>query len=392
MDQVLNPYSPGAGQRPPELAGRSVEVQEMDVALQRILHGRSAKSQLVTGLRGVGKTVLLQEFARVAAKRGFIHERVEAHEPEQLPLQLALAVRKALFKLGGKKKVKGVNRHALGVLRAFAQTLPNGESLLGDIDPVPGVADSGDLGVDLGALFEEVGWAARANDAGIFLTLDDLHRLPQTTLEALLVGLHGVSHLGLPFALAGAGLPCLPAVSGEASACAEQTFRFRPIGPLSADECSAAVSRPAAAEGVSWKGAAINRLFEVTQGYPYFVQEFARQAWDVAEEGSDVVRVADVERSIPLALTELDEAFFQVRTAKTTDPERAYLRAMAALGPGVVRSADVASLLGKKTTQVAPVRDTLMKKAICFSPRFNELAFTAPMFDQFLRRWSPSLS
>jgi hypothetical protein len=136
----------------------------------------------------------------------------------------------------------------------------------------------------------------------------------------------------------------------------------------------------------------VSRLYEVTQGYPYFIQEFAKQAWDVAEEGSDVIRLGDVERSIPLATAELDEGFFQVRTAKTTDPERAYLRAMAELGPGIVRSADVATLLRKKTTQVAPVRDTLMKKAICFSPGFNELAFTVPMFDQFIRRWIPSLS
>jgi hypothetical protein len=392
MDQVSNPYSPGSGQRPGELAGRSAEVHDMDVALRRILIGRSAKSQLVTGLRGVGKTVLLQEFARVAAKRGFIHEHVEANEEGHLPLQLTLALRKALFKLGGKKKSKGVNRRVLGVLKAFALTLPNGGSLLGDVEAVPGVADSGDLGTDLAALFEEVGRAAAAHDTGIFVTVDDLHRLPQADLEALLVGFSGVSQLGLPFALAGAGLPSLPAVSGEASAHAGRIFRIAPIGPLAPEECSDAVVVPAAAEGVSWKGAAISRLYEVTQGYPYFVQEFARQAWDVADENSDVIRLSDVERSIPLATAELDQAFFALRTARTTDPERAYLRAMAELGPGVVRSNEVATLLGKKTAQVAPVRDTLMKKAICFSPRFNELAFTVPMFDQFMRRWMPSLA
>jgi AAA ATPase domain len=392
MDQVLNPYNPGAGQRPLELAGRAAEVGEVDVALQRTLIGRSAKSLMVTGLRGVGKTVLLQEFARVAAKRGFTHEHVEVYEGGQLPLQLALALRKALFKLGGKKKAKGVNRRALGVLKAFALTLPGGASLLADVEAVPGVADSGDLGSDLRALFEEVGRAAEAHGTGIFLTIDDMHLLSQAALEGLFVGLHGVHRLGLPFSVAAAGLPSLPAVSGDARAYAERIFRFRPIGPLNSDETSAAVLLPAAAEGVSWKGAAVSRLYEVTQGYPYFIQEFAKQAWDVAEEGSDVIRLGDVERSIPLATAELDEGFFQVRTAKTTDPERAYLRAMAELGPGTVRSADVATLLRKKTTQVAPVRDTLMKKAICFSPRFNELAFTVPMFDQFMRRWIPSLS
>ena len=389
MDQVLNPYNPGAGARPFEMAGRADEVRDMDVALQRTLAGRSAKSQLVTGLRGVGKTVLVHEFGRVAVKRGFVHEHIEVHDGALLPLQLAVALRKALLKLGGKKKTKGVNRRALGVLRAFTLAHPVAASLQSEVEMVVGVADSGDLGSDLAGLFGEVGEAARAHEAGIFLTIDEMHHLPSTGLDALLLGLHRTHELGLPFAVAGAGLPSLAAVSAEARVHAERMFRFRPIGALSPDECSTAVLAPAAAEGVNWKGAAVTRLFEVTQGYPYFIQEFARQAWDLAEEGSDVIRPGDVERSIPLALAELDQGFFQFRAVKTTDPERHYLRAMAELGPGIVRSTDVARLLHKKTTQVAPVRDSLMKKTICFSPRFNELAFTFPMFDQFMKRWMP---
>jgi AAA ATPase domain len=391
MDQVRNPYSPGAGARPSELAGRSSELADMDVALQRALIGRSGKSQLITGLRGVGKTVLLHEFGRVAVKRGFIYEHIEVRDAEQLPLLIAVAARKALLKLGGKKKAKGANRRALGVLKAFAQAHPAAASLQNESEVVAGVADSGDLGSDLGGLFEEVGEAARSLEAGVFLTVDEMHHLPSPALEALLRGLHRTSELGLPFVLAGAGLPSLPAVSEEARAYAERMFRFRPIGALATDEAASAVLAPAAGEGVSWKGAALARLYEVTQGYPYFIQEFAKQAWDLAEEGSDVIRPSDVERSIPLAMMELDQGFFQFRAAKTTEPERAYLRAMAELGPGIVRSADVATLLRKKTTQVAPVRDALMKKAICFSPRFNELAFTFPMFDQFMKRWMPSL-
>ena len=392
MDQVLNPYNPGAGARPFELAGRADEVGDMDVALQRMLVGRTAKSQLVTGLRGVGKTVLLHEFGRVAVKRGFVHEHIEVYDGEELPLQLAVALRKALLKLGGKKKTKGVNRRALGVLKAFTSAYPVALSLQSEAEAVPGVADSGDLGSDLAGLFAEVGGAARAHDAGIFLTIDEMHHLPSAGLDALLLGLHRTNEMGLPFAVAGAGLPSLAAVTEEARAHAERMFRFHPIGALAADECGTAVQVPAAAEGVSWKSAAVTRLFEVTQGYPYFIQEFARQAWDLAEEGSGAIRPNDVERSIPLAMAELDQGFFQFRAAKTTDPERRYLRAMAELGPGIVRSADVATLLHKKTTQVAPVRDSLMKKAICFSPRFNELAFTFPMFDQFMKRWMPSFS
>ncbi len=392
MDQVLNPYNPGAGARPCEMAGRTRELSDMDVALQRLLAGRTANSQLVTGLRGVGKTVLLHEFGRVAVKRGFVHEHVEVHDGEQLPLQLAVALRKALLKFGGKKKGKGVNRRALGVLRSFTVAHPVAAPLQSEADVVPGVADSGDLGSDLADLFEEVGEAARAHETGIFLTIDEMHHLPSAGLDALLLGLHRTTEMGLPFAVAGAGLPSLAAVSEEARAHAERMFRFHPIGALGASECAAAVQAPAAAEGVTWKGGAVTRLFEVTQGYPYFVQEFARQAWDLADEGSGVIRPNDVERSIPLAMAELDQGFFQFRAAKTTEPERRYLRAMAELGPGIVRSADVATLLHKKTTQVAPVRDSLMKKAICFSPRFNELAFTFPMFDQFMKRWIPSFS
>jgi hypothetical protein len=391
MDQVLNPYSPGSGARPHELAGRTTEIQELDVALQRLLIGRSGKSQLLTGLHGVGKTVLLSEFARVAGKRGFIHEHIEVADDGRLPLRLAVALRKALLKLGGKKKVKGVNRRALGVLKAFTLTLPDGATLLIDVEPVPGAADSGDLASDLGGLFEEVGQAARAHEAGVFLTIDDMHHLSTACLEALIIGLHQAHQQGLPVVIAGAGLPTVAAMSGEVRSYLERMFRFRPLGPLAPDEGADALLQPAASEGVAWKAGALARMYEVTMGYPSFIQEFGRQAWDLAEEGSKVIRLGDVERSIPLALAELDEGFFQVKAAKTTGPERAYLRAMAELGGGIVRSAEVAALLSKKTTQVAPVRDTLMKKALCFSPRFNELAFTVPMFDQFMKRWIPSL-
>jgi hypothetical protein len=391
MDQVRNPYNPGAGARPPRLAGRAAEVQELDVALQRLLVGKSATSQLLTGLRGVGTTALLHEFARVAGKRGFVHEHVEVGEEVQLPLRLALSLRKAVLKLGGRKKAKGVNRQALGALKSFVLSLPDGRTLFAELEPAPGLADSGDLVSDLAAVFEEVGRVAKALGGGVFLTLDELHRLPAATFEALLRGLSGAQQLGLPIMFAGAGLPSLPAVSAEARVDFEQMFRLRPLGPLSVDETADALLLPAADEGVGWKAGAVAKVFEVTAGYPYFIQEFAKQAWDLAEEGAKVIRPSDVERGIPLALAELDEGFFGSRTSRVTAPEQAYLRAMAELGPGVVRSAEVAALLQKKTTQVAPVRDTLMKKALCFSPRFNELAFTVPMFDQFMKRWVPSL-
>jgi hypothetical protein len=389
MDQVLNPYSPGAGVRPYELVGRSTELSEMDVTLQRVLIGRPARSQLLVGLRGVGKTVLLHEFAGLAGRRGYIHEHIAVGPDGLLSLRLAAGLRKALLKLGGKKKAKGVNRRALGVLKAFALTLPDGGAFHLDVDPVTGTADSGDLAGDLAGLFEEIGRAARTYDAGVFLTIDEMQHLPKASLEALVVGLHAAERLGLPITVAGAGLPSLATLGGGSESSAERLFRLRPIGSLSVEEAGAALQGPAATVGVSWKGGAMARIWEVTQGFPTFLQEFARQAWDLAEEGSKVIRLGDVERSIPLALAELDAGFFQFSAGKATEPERRYLRAMAEVGHGVVSSTEVAACLHKKTTQVAPIRDALMKKGLCYSPRFNELAFTVPLFDQFIRRSMP---
>jgi hypothetical protein len=391
MNQVQNPYSPGAGVRPYELVGRSTELAEMDVALQRVRIGRPARSQLLIGLRGVGKTVLLNEFGRMAAGSGYVHEHIAVAPDGQMALRIAAGLRKALLKLGGKKKVKGVNRRALGVIKAFSLTLPGGHALNLDVDPVEGAANSGDLAADLAGLFEEIGWAAQAHDAGVFLTIDEMQHLSKATLGALVSGLHGAERLGFPITLAGAGLPSLAVLTGEAGSYAERMLRLRPIGSLSVEEGAAAVQRPAAAHGVSWKGGAVSRIWEVAQGFPAFIQEFARQAWDLAEEGSKVIRPNDVERSIPLALAELDAGFFQASAGKATEAERGYLRAMAEVGPGVVTSTDVAACLHKKTTQVAPVRDALMKKGLCYSPRFNELAFTVPLFDQFIKRAMPVL-
>jgi hypothetical protein len=362
----------------------------MDVALQRLLLGRNGRSQLLTGLRGVGKTVLLNEFSLLAGRRGYIHEHIEVSEDGKLPLRLAVALRKALLKLDGKKRLKEVALQALGVLKAFTLTLPDGSSLNIDVDAVCGAADSGDLASDLAGLFEEIGRAARAHESGVMITIDELHYVPLSTLEALIMGLHRANQLALPITIAGAGLPSLPAVTGEAKSYAERMFTFPQIGSLAVEEAAAAVLLPAEAEGVSWDTDAVALMYEVTQGYPYFIQEFGKQAWDTAEEGSGIIRREDVERSVPLAIADLDSGFFQVRIGKTKDPERAYLRAMAELGPGIVKSTDVANLLRKRTTQVGPTRDALLKKALCYSPRFNELAFTVPMFDEFMKRWMPN--
>lgn len=392
MDSVTNPYNPGAGTRPHELTGRSNEIRAMDVALQRLLIGRNGRSQLLTGLRGVGKTVLLDEFSDVAEHHGYICEHIEVAEDGNLALRLAAALRRVLLRLDRRKRAGNVARQALGVLKAFTLTLPDGSSLHIDVDAISGPADSGDLAGDLAGLFEEIGRAAKAHSTGVLVTIDELHYVPLDVLEALIIGLHRANQLALPITIAGAGLPSLPAVAGEAKSYAERMFTFPEIGSLSPDEAGEAIRVPAMSEGVAWDDDAVALMFEVTQGYPYFIQEFGRQSWDLAEDGSGIIRRDDVERSVPLAIDELDSGFFQVRIGKTKDPERAYLRAMAELGPGIVRSGDVARLLRKKTTQLGPVRDALLKKALCYSPRFNELAFTVPMFDEFMKRWIPTFS
>jgi hypothetical protein len=389
VNEVTNPYSPGAGTRPYELTGRKSQVHAMDVTLQRLLLGRNGRSQLLTGLRGVGKTVLLDEFSRIAGQLDYVHEHIEISEDGKLTLRLAAAMRKALIKIDTKKRVGEAVVRVLGLLKAFTLTLPDGTSLNIDVPAVHGLTDSGDLAGDLAGLFEELGKLAKAQDTGVLITLDEMHYIPIGTLESLIMGLHRANQLGLPITVAGAGLPSLPAVAGEAKSYAERLFTFPTIDSLTEDEATEALVVPAAAEGVSWNDDAVTLLYQLSRGYPYFIQEFGRQAWDLADEDTQTITRDDVERSVRIAIDELDSGFFQVRTGKTTDQERAYLRAMAELGPGIVLSADVAKLMHKKTAQVGPVRDSLLKKALCYSPRHNELAFTVPMFDEFMKRWMP---
>jgi hypothetical protein len=386
MDPVLNPYNPGAGTRPPALVGRDAEIAAMDIAIQRLKRGANGRSQLLTGLRGVGKTVLLNEFEDLARGRDYFCEHIEVSEDGSLAPLLAAAMRRVLLAMDAKKRMGEGVRRALGVLKAFTIRIPNGPELSIDVDAVYGPADSGDLAADLAGLFVELGEVARAHHAGIMLTIDELHYVDMQTMTALVVGLHRASQLRLPITVAGAGLPSLAAVTGEAKTYAERMFTFPSIGSLSESQAAEALQTPAADEGVQWTDGAIARILRITEGFPYFLQEFGKLAWDVAD-GPDVITLEDVERSISLGIAELDDGFFRVRVGRTNDSERAYLRAMAELGPGPVRSADVARTLHKTPQAVGPVRDTLMKRALCYAPRHGEIAFTVPLFDQYMRRW-----
>lgn len=391
MDPVRNPYSPGAGTRPPALVGRERELEAMDVALQRLLAGRDGRSQMLTGLRGVGKTVLLNEFEQLALGRGWFHEHIEVAEEGDLVLRLAAALRRVLLAMDARRRIGERARRALGVLKGFTLGLPGGVGLGIDVEAVRGPADSGDLATDLAGLFVEVGEVARDHGTGVLLTVDELHYVRQAILEALVMGLHRASQRRLPITVAAAGLPSLASLTGEAKSYAERMFLFPVIGSLGDDDAREALVVPAADEGVSWDDAALERVVAATGGYPYFLQEFGKQAWDAAD-GPELITLADVERSGPIALAELDDGFFRVRSGRTSDAERAYLRAMAELGPGPVRTGEVAALLAKKATAVGPTRDALIKRALCYSPRWGEIAFTVPLYDQFLRRWIPDLS
>ena len=389
MDPVRNPYSPGAGSPPPALVGRDAQLDAFDIAVQRLGIGRAAKSQMLTGLRGVGKTVLLREFGRTAETHGWTHVPTEATEDQRFVESMAALVRKALLRLSAGRRAAERARRALGILRSFLVrwNLPDGSELALGFDPVPGFADSGALDDDLAGLFAALGDLARAQHTGILFTVDEVQYLSRDELAALIVGLHRVSQEQLPFMVAGAGLPSLPALAGEAKSYAERLFNFPVIDSLPPGEASEALSAPAAEEGVRWQPDALERIVDLTDGYPYFLQEFGKQAWDVAA-GPDRITIADVEASVPLAVDELDSGFFRARIGRTTDAERAYLTAMASLGPGPHGSGKVAAALGKTTTQVGPHRDALIKRGLCYSPRHGIIDFTVPMFDQFIRRWT----
>jgi hypothetical protein len=346
---------------------------------------------MLTGLRGVGKTVLLNEFELLADARGYFHEHLEVGEDGDLPPRLAAAFRRVLLSMDARRRIGERVVRALGVLKAFTIGLPGGPELSIDVDAVHGPADSGDLATDLAGLFVELGEVARDHDTGVLITIDELHYVKRATLEALVMGVHRATQLALPITVAGAGLPSLAALTGEAKSYAERVFTFPVIDSLTGDQPRQALEVPVADEGVRWNAGALDRLVEVTRGYPYFLQEFGKQAWDAAE-GPARITLDDVERSIPVATAELDDGFFRVRTGRTSDPERAYLRAMAELGPGPVRSVEVATLLGKKATALGPTRDGLLKKALCYSPRWGEIDFTVPLFDAFMRRWIPDLA
>lgn len=390
MDPIANPYAPGAGTPPPELAGRDDLLRAVDIASQRIRAGRHAKSVLMIGLRGVGKTVLLDRMRENAEAVGLHTLRVEAPEGRSLPAMLAPQLRQALLRLSRAEQARDLGRRALQALAGFARALKvKYEDIeVGiDFEPEPGLADNGDLEHDLQALLEAAGRAAQAADTALVMYIDELQYVEEEQLASLITALHRCAQQQVPIMLVGAGLPQLPGRMGRAKSYAERLFDFPFVGPLDAGAARDALEVPAAELGVVYDSVATARILEATEGYPYFLQEWGKHAWDAAD--ASPITGEDVEAASITATAALDESFFRVRFDRLTPSEKRYLRAMADMGPGPHRSGDIAIILGRKVTALGPTRNQLIAKGMVWSPSHGDTAFTVPMFDRFMRRIMP---
>jgi hypothetical protein len=391
MDPIRNPYAPGAGTPPPELSGRDELRERVHIAIERVRLGRASKSVLIIGLRGVGKTVLLDHMRLRAERDGHYSVRIEAPEERSLPGILAPQLRQALIKLSRFEKAKDLSHRALRALAGFAKLKVKYNDLeVGlDFEPEPGLADNGDLESDLQDLLVAVGEAARAADSTFILFIDELQHVPEDQLAHLISALHKTAQLSLPVTLVGAGLPQLTGQMGKAKSYAERLFDFPFVGALTPEQARDALAIPAAAEGVDFEPAAIDYIVSETQGYPYFLQEWGKHAWDIAT--TSPITLADCREATISAVAALDASFFRVRFDRLTPLEKRYLRAMAQLGPGPHRSGDIAETLGRTSQSLAPTRAKLIEKGMVWSPSHGDTAFTVPLFEQFMQRIMPDL-
>lgn len=391
MDPIKNPYSPGAGSPPPEMVGREPVIEQARILLGRVKQKKSEKSMLLTGLRGVGKTVLLNEIKRMADAVGYHTIFIEAHEGKALGPLIAPYLRSLLYDLdrvaGAGDKVK----RGLAVLRSFigGLKLTIGDVSIGlDIDPEKGSADSGDLEIDLPKLFVAIGEAAEDRNSAVAIFIDEIQYFSKKELGALIMAMHQVQQHQLPLVLLGAGLPILPGMAGDSKSYAERLFSFPIIGALSKENTAKALQEPARGAGIAFEIDALDEVFQLTKGYPYFLQEWGYVAWNLATESPislDVVRNAQ-----STVIPRLDENFFRVRYDRLTPSEKNFLRAIAELGPGAHRTGDIADALKVKVTSLGPVRAKLINKGMIYSPAHGDLDFTVPLFDDFMIRAIPT--
>jgi hypothetical protein len=387
MDKIRNPFSPGAGSPPPELVGREGVLEDAAVLFARVQHGRAEKSLLLTGLRGVGKTVLLNEMRRSAEGVGYHTVFIEAHEDKTLAELLAPNLRSLLYELDRIEGAKEQIRRGLAVLKSFISSVkvtfdevPVGLNL----EPEQGTADSGDLELDLPDLLEVVAQAAQARGRSVALLIDEVQYFSEKELSALIMAMHRMQQRQLPLVLVGAGLPILPRLAGNSKSYAERLFQFPIIGALSVEDAAKAIELPITSEGAAIDPSAVAAIADITQGYPYFIQEWGYVVWNLAEASPITTEV--VEQAKVYTLQRLDENFFRVRFDRLANNEKVFLRAMAGLGEGPYRMSDIAEAMGVKLKSLSPRRAKLLNKGMIYSPAYGELAFTVPLFGDFLKR------
>jgi hypothetical protein len=385
MDPVRNPFAPGAGTQPPELAGRDMIISATETATLRILQGRHDKSQILLGLRGTGKTVLLNKIEQIAENAGFLTSFIEAPETQTLAQLMFPKVHQVLRKLSVIEASRKASQDGMRALRNFAAIF---QLKIGDVtiqaEPEPGIADSGNLEYDLIDLFLRVGEAAKAAGKGWALLIDELQYLNEKELGALIVAIHRVNQRNLPIIFFGAGLPQIAALTGDAKSYAERLFDYPPIGALGAEAARSAIQQPIEQEGEQISADALELIVKKTEGYPYFLQEWGYQSWNAAD--ASPITASDVVAASQVALKRLDDGFFRVRLDRLTPKEREYVLAMARLGKGPYRSGDVADQLGEKIQTLGPRRAQIIRKGMIYSPGHGDIDFTVPMFDDFLRR------
>lgn len=385
----MNPFSPGAGSPPPELAGRDPIISEARVALGRVIAGRSSQSQILLGLRGTGKTVLLNKIEDLAEEANYLTSFVEVPEARSLAELLYPQMKQVLRRLSNVEAARAAVNAALSGLRNFASVfkVAVGEVEIG-VEPTPGSADSGNLELDLTEMFELIGQAARDAGRGWALLVDEVQCLSERDLAAIIVAVHRVSQKSLPTLVVAAGLPQIAGLACDAKSYAERLFAFPAIGALDKDAAVEAIRNPVERQGSRIDDEALEEMFAKTDGYPFFLQEWGYQAWNAATESP--ITLDDMIRASEQALARLDSGFFKVRMDRLTPAEVEYVNAMAGLGRGPYRSVDVASALGKELAALGPRRASIIEKGMIYSPGHGEVDFTVPLFDDFLRRRSPA--
>lgn len=390
MDRIKNPFSPGAGSPPPELCGRGSVLEDAEVLLARTKLKKAEKSIIMTGLRGVGKTVLLNAVESIAKKQEYRTIFIEAVEGKSLAILLSHYLKKLLFELDAIAGVGDKAKRAIAVLKSFvgAVKLKVGDFDIGiDIEPQVGAADSGDLEVDLSNLFIAVAEAALERNTAVLLLIDEIQYFDTKELGALIMAMHKLQQLQLPLALIAAGLPILPALAGESKSYAERLFSFPNIAALSKKDSFSALQDPVKKESVEFDDDALEEIYRLAKGYPYFLQEWGYQTWNQALSspiGLEVVKTAS-----DTVIKRLDDNFFRVRFDRLTPKEKEVLRAMAEFGNNGCRTSDVAEKLKWKISTLSPARDSLIKKGMIYSPSHGDLAFTVPLFDEFMKRSMP---